>query len=874
MSRLRRIANLFSRSRIEHEIDAELLSHIQLRIDDNLAAGMSPEDARRDALLRFGNRAVIKESAVGMDAALILDSIWSDIAYACRQFVKNPGFAITAILVLALGICASVAIFAFVDAVLIRPLPYANPSRLVGLYESTPLGPRFHLSYLDYLDWKQMNHVFADLEGFDNNPAALHTPDGAQSVDTAEIGAGFFRMLGIAPILGRDFRSGEDTMDAPRTVILSYSAWQKRFGGRQDILGQTVTLDDTASVVVGVLPQGFQFAPAGAAEFWMPMHHSLKPDDRGGHGMTAFARLKDGVSFETASANMSAIAARLAKQYPDADEGRGATVVPLTEIVIGSLRPTLLLLLCGAALLLLIACVNVSGLLLVRFQSRQREISVRGALGATPARLIRQFATEAIVLTTAGTSLGLASGFATIRLLRQLVPRNMLEAMPYLNGPGLNPHVLLFAIAIALASAALLSLIAVLRAPLSNLRPGLTENGRGVASTVWRHLGANLVILELCTATILLVAAGLLTKSFYKLLHTDLGLEPGHLAALRMWAPTTVSKDPQIVALGRRVISEVSRLPGVQSVALAHQIPIADVARGATTFQIVGRPHNANNDVNGRWVSAGFFNTIQARLASGRWFSETDDASHPHVAIINQALAQKYFPGEDAVGKLISFDDSQPHTQIVGVVENLREGSLDSNVQPAIYTPFDQTPDPGFYVVVRTAQPPQAILTSLEDTIHRIDRNILILSTETMEDRIGNLQSTWLHRSSAWLVGGFAAIALLLVVVGLYGVIAYSVSQRTREIGVRMALGARRSTVYRLILTEAGRLIAIGIGAGLAGAIAAAMLMSKLLYGTRPWDGITLAAVAIILAASAALASFIPARRASRVQPIEALRSE
>ena len=874
MSRLRRIANLFSRSRVERDIDAELISHIQMRIEDNLAAGMAPDEARRDALLRFGNCTAIKEHAVGIDTALLLDSIWSDIAYACRQFVKNSGFALTAVLVLALGISASVAIFAFVDAVLIRPLPYANPSRLVGLYESTPLGPRFHLSYLDYLDWQGMNRVFTSLEGFDNNPAALQTLDGVERVDSALVGAGFFRMLGVNPILGRDFRPGEDTMSAARTVILSYSAWQKRFGGRQDVLGKTVTLDDTTSVVVGILPQGFQFAPAGAAEFWMPFHNSLKPEDRGGHGMIAFARLKDGVSIEAASANMSAIAAQLAKQYPDADEGRGATVLPLTEIIVGSLRPTLLLLLSGAVLLLLIACVNVSGLLLIRFQSRQREIAVRGALGATPARLIRQFATEAIVLTAAGSVLGLAAAFGTVRLLRHLLPPNMIAAMPYLDGLGLNSHVLFFAIAIALACTILLALIAILRAPLSNLRPGLTEGGRGTAATVWRHLGANLVVLELCTATILLVAAGLLTKSFYKLLHTDIGLQPDHLASLRMWAPTGLTKDEQLIALARRVITEMSHLPGVQSAAIARQIPIADVARGATTFQIIGRPHDANNDVNSREVSAGFFSTIRARLLRGRWFAETDDAAHPRVAIVNHSFAQKYFPGEDAVGKLIRFEDSQAPTQLIGVIENMKEGSLDSDVQPAIYTPFNQSPGPSYYVVVRTVQPPETILPSLQQTIHQIDRNILIISTETMDDRIGNLQATWLHRSSAWLVGGFAATALLLAVVGLYGVIAYSVSQRTREIGVRIALGAQRGTVYRLILTEAGRLIAIGIGAGLMGAIGAAMLISKLLYGTRPWDAVTLASVAIILAIFATLASFIPARRAARVQPTEALRSE
>jgi macrolide transport system ATP-binding/permease protein len=876
MSLLRRTLNLLSRSRVDREIDIELASHIEMRIEDNLAAGMTPEDGRRDALLRFGNRTATKERVVNMDVAPFLASVWSDVSYTCRQLVRNPGFASTAILVLALGICASVAIFAFVDAVLITPLPYKSPSRLVGLFESTPLGPRFHLSHLDYLDWQKLNHVFTSVEAFDQNTLALKTATGVQRTDGVTVGAGFFRLLGITPILGRDFRPGEDTAGAPRTVILTYSAWEKRFGKQPDVLGKTVTLNGATSVIVGVLPQWFQFAPAGPAEFWMPLQSSPKPEERGEHGMIAFARLRDGVSLQIASADMSTIAQLLAKQYPDADEGRGATVVPLTELIVGSLRPTLLLLLSGAALLLLIACVNVSGLLLVHLQSRQRELAVRGALGASSARLTRQLTTEAVVLTSAGTSLGLGTAYGAIQLLRQLIPLDMLNTMPYLNGLGLKAHVLLFAAAVGLACALLLSLIAIARAPLSNLQSGLTAGGRGTAGTVWRHLGANMVVLELCTAMVLLAGAGLLCKSLYKVLHTEIGLQPDHLAVVRMWAPPSrYSKDEQIIALARHVMDEVRRLPGVQSVAVAHQIPLANLAGGSSTFEIIGSPRRQeNNEANSRQVSSSYFTTVQARLFAGRWFTETDDASRPHVAIVNRVFAQKYLAGEDPVGKSIRFDASQPPIEIVGIVDNINEGPPDADVQPALYTPFNQGPDGGFFVIVRTAQTPGAILTALEEAIHGVDPNILTVRAETMEGRIHNLESTWLRRSAAWLSGGFAAMALLLGVVGLYGVIAYSVSQRTREIGVRIALGAQRGSVYRLILAEAGRLIAAGVGIGLLAAIGTATLMSKLLFRTQPWDGGTLAAVASILAIFAISASFIPARRAAAVEPTEALRAE
>jgi predicted permease len=876
MSLLRRISNLFFRSKIGREIDAELHSHIEMRIEDNLTAGMSPADARRDALLRFGNPSSVKERVTGADAALTLDSLWSDLRYACRQLWKNPGFACTAILVLGLGMCAGIAIFAFVDAVLVKPLPYQAPSQLLGLFESTPLGPRFHLSYLDYMDWKRQNKVFRSLEAYDSLFLALNTATGTQRVDGATVGAGFFRTLGVTPIVGRDFRAEEDTPSAPRTVILSYTTWQNRYGKREDVLGQVVTLGGASYVIIGVLPPEFHFAPAGPAEFWTPLRESPDPNNRGNHGLFAIARLKDGVTLELASSEMSSIAQRLAKQYPDSDGGRGATVLPLTEVIVGSLRPILLLLLSGALLLLLIACVNVSGLMLVHSESRRHEIAVRGALGASRMRLIRQFVTEGVMLAAAASLIGVCATYGAIHLLTHLVPVKMQMDMPYLKGPGLNLHVMGFAAVIGLATAILFSLTPVLRLSLTDVRGGLMEGGRSGVGTVWRHLGANLVVLELCIAMVLLVAAGLLGKSFYRLLHTDIGVQPDHLAMMRLSAPHSgYAKDELMVALARRVMEETGRLPGVQSVAVAHQVPVGDVAAGNTTFEILGQPqHGSGNESSSRQVSSGYFSTVQARLSRGRYFSETDDASKPRVMIVNQSFARKYFAGEDPIGKRIRYDGSQPAIEIVGIVTDIKEGPLDAEVQPVLYTPFNQEPDNAFFVVARTAQAPQELLKSLEGTVHQIDPDILTFNAETMEDRINRSQSTYLHRSSAWLVGGFAAMALLLGVVGLYSVVAYSVSRRTREIGVRMALGAQRSSVYQLILKEAGRLTGIGILAGLVCSVVMGSLMRKLLFGTQPWDAGTLAGVAIVLAVSALFASYIPARRAASVDPVEALRVE
>jgi len=531
----------------------------------------------------------------------------------------------------------------------------------------------------------------------------------------------------------------------------------------------------------------------------------------------------------------------------------------------------------GAGLLLLIACVNVTSLVLARCESRRREIAVRGALGASSARLMRQFATEGLVLVAAATSLGLISAGWAMQLPAKLIPQGMMAGMPYLQDLGLNNHVLAFGFSIAFLAAVLFTVTPTLRLSLSDLRQGLAEAGRGSAGTLWRRFGSNLVVLELAIAMVLLAGAGLLGRSFYRLLHVDLGFQSDHLALLYVVAPDThYAKDEQIIALGRQIVSRVASLPGVKSAGIASRIPLS--GNGNTDWiRFVGRPYNGeHNEVNERDVSSAYLATLQTKLLRGRYFTDTEDASKPSVVIINQALARKYFPGEDPIGQQIGDTELSPKSirQIIGVVDDVREGSLDSEIMPAEYLPFNQGPGTFFAVVVRTSQDEASVLPALVATIHQIDPGIGTAGEQTMTERANNSQTAYLHRSSAWLVGGFAAMALLLGVVGLYGVVAYSVSQRTREIGVRMALGAERRSVYRLILTEAGWLAALGIGVGLAGSVAAATLMRKLLFGTQAWDVPTLAAVAAVLAGAALLASYIPARRAASVDPVEALRVE
>lgn len=872
---LMRLWGLPRQKRQDQEFAEEIAAHLQMHMEDNLRSGMDPERARREALLKLGGIETTMQAHREGNTLPLVEMLWQDLRYTTRQLRKNPAFAVTAILVLTLGIGATVGIFAFADAALIKPLPYREPSRLLVIFGSTPLGPRFHLSFPDYYDFKKLNQVFSSFDVYDPNGFMLATPTGAQQAPGARVSAGFFRTLGVAPMLGRDFALGEDTPSAARTVMLSYAAWQNRYGKRADILGQTVMLDGNPNTIVGVLPKDFHFAPAEPAEFWTAEHD--ESSCRGCHWLFGIVRLKDGVTMEMAAANMTSIANQLAQQYPESNSSQGANVLALPDVIVGDIRPIILMLLGGAGLLLLIASVNVASLLLVRTQSRKREIAVRGALGASRKRLLGQFVTEGMVLSAAATAIGLTAADGAIHVLLRLIPSDTLAGMPYLQGLGLTPHVLGFTLAISLFSVVIFSLTPIVSMSRDEMRAGLTEGSRGASGTVWHKFGANLVVVELATAVILLVGAGLLGKSLYRLLQVDPGLRPNNVATLELSVPRTkYSNDAKSIALERQILDRITALPGVISAAITNKLPVGD-GDFTTSFIVVGRAtHGEHNEVAFRIVSTDYFKTLQARLLEGRYFTAAEDATKPHVALINRALARRYFPGEQPVGKSINFDGAKPDQamQIIGIIDDIREGPLDTDARAAFYVPFEQHALPFFSIVARTSVDAQSLMPSLIAAMHQIDADIAAFGAATMDQRIHDSPPEYLHRASAWLVGSFATLALLLSVVGLYGVTAYSVSQRTREIGVRIALGAQRSMVYRLVLKQAARLIGVGLVAGLAGSIAAASLMRNLLFGTQAWDTFTLAIVVVVLGTSALAASYLPARRAASVDPMEALRSE
>jgi macrolide transport system ATP-binding/permease protein len=878
---MRRLGGVFSAGRREQEFARELEGHLQMHIDDNVRAGMTAEEARRDAMLKLGGLEMTRQAYRERGTVPWLEALMQDVRFGGRQLRRSPGFTATAVMMLTLGIAASVAIFAFVDAALLKPLPYPSPASLVDVTETIAVFPHANLSYLDYLDWKRMNRSFRSLDVYAGAGYLLENASGTEPVRGARVSDGFFRTLGVAPLLGRDFFTGEDLPSGPSTVILSYATWQRRYAGRKDVIGQVVSLSGIPYTIVGVMPQSFVFAPHNDAEFWAPFHAMGECDFRRScHGLLGVARLKDGVTVQAALADTSAIAKQLEAQYPATNRGQGASVLPLAKVIVGDVRPVLLILLGGAGLLLLIACMNVSSLLLVRSESRKREIAVRSALGASPSRLNRQFMTEGVLLVGISVVLGVAASYGASQALLRLLSKDMLIHMPYLNGVGLNLRVLSFAAAIAVLATLVFSLTPILRLSFMEMREGLSEGGRGAAGVLWRRIGANLVVFELAIAMVLLVGAGLLGKSFYHLLHVNLNFDPEHLATMQVELPETVYMKPdRIVAVRRQISERVAALPGVVAVS-ATSLPPTSGNGNTAWIRFVGRTYNGvHNEVNERDVTGNYFSTLKTRLLHGRFFNEDDDASKPLVAVINQSLANQYFPGEDPIGKRIGDSDLSPKSirTVVGVVEDLRESSLDTDTLPAIYYNAETPQDSDgtyFHLMVRTSGSEAVLLPSLVSAVRGVDRGIGVSDESTMVQVINESQTAYLHRSSAWLVGGFAVLALLLGAVGLYGVIAYSVGQRTREIGVRMALGAQRGSVLQLILREGGRLAAWGIACGLVCSLVMTTLLRSMLFGVRSWDVVTFAGVAVVLATAALLASYIPAHRAASINPVEALRAE
>lgn len=869
-----RMRSLFRRHAVDQDLDEELRFHLEREVEERVKDGESPSEARRAAFREIGGMQQRREECRDTRGWNWLDDIRNDLRFGLRQLGRDPQFALTATLILALGICACVSIITLVDAAILKPLPYRNPERLLAIYEKTGDCIYCNLSVPDYQDWKQRNRTLASLDVFQGRLVTMAAKTGAVPVRSARVSAGFFRTLGAGVTLGRDFIDGEDRPGAPLTAILSHSAWQQHFGGDAAVIGRSVTLNRLPRTIVGVLPRDFHFAPAGTAEFFLPFQPESECDARRScHGIYGIGRLRDGVSPQAALQDLTAIASQLEKEYPNSNLNQGANVRTLTESLVGDIRPVLMLLAAGAALLLTIAVVNVAGLLLVRGESRTREVAVRSALGASMQRLTAQFATESFLLVSIAGAAGLAAAGFVARLLVGLMPEDMLAALPFLADLTWNWRTVCFGGLILLVSALMFAAAPSARLWMQKLRAGLQESARGTTGRVWRNFGSRLAVLQLAVALVLLTAAGLLAKSLDQLLSVRLGFDPRTLQSVSVAATDPKYRGGDAASrLVRTMLEQARAVPGVQSAGAVSNGDLVTHNGNTTWIWVEGRDHLDDRiEAPQRDVTPTYFATIGAKLAAGRHFSEDDIAGKPDVAIVNQAFAQRFLANQDPLRARLH-KRTERRIQIVGVVEDIRQGPLNTPIPPVLYRPFDQSSDSYFTLTVRAQG--DGALPAIETAARQVDPDIVTRQASTVADSIRRSQAAYLQRSMAWLVGLFAGAALLLALVGLYGVTAYSVSQRRREFGVRIALGAQTGEIFRMVARESAKLAAAGILIGLALSALLSNLIRQLLFQVSPWDLGTIATIVLLLGALSQAASLEPARQAASVDPAESLRCE
>jgi putative ABC transport system permease protein len=802
-----------------------------------------------------------------------------DLSYAVRQLLKSPTFSVIAILAIALGVGANTAIFSVVNAVLLRPLPYQSPDRLVTILEDydRPVAPG------NVADWRAQNHVFEDIGSAEAWTANLSKTGQAESVKALKVSPNLFPILGVQPMLGRFFASDEDQTGSEHVVILSRGLWQRRFGGNPDIVGQPITLQGQSYTVAGVMPAGFQFAPfwATKAELWVPLALGERAASRDGSSLRTFARLKPGVSLEQARSEMTTITARLEQQFPGTN--RNVTVQLLKDKVVGDIRPALLVLLAAASFVLLIACANVAHLLMARGAARQREIAVRATLGAERWRIVRQFLTESLLLALLGGAAGLLLAFWSIRVLTALLQ----TSLPRAESITLDSSVLLFTAAVSILTGIIFGVVPAWRASGVNLRDALQETGRGSGESLGRNrLRSVLVASEFALAFLLMIGAGLMVRTLFALHAVDPGFEPHHvLSAVVSIAGSEEAQPAKRFSFYQQVLERVAALPGVESVSAINHVPLAGDTWGFP-FSIEGRPASRPGDSPNalyRVILPGYFRTMGISLQQGRDVSESDSMGAPGVVIINQRMAQKYWPGENPIGKRITLDSPKNANwlTVIGVAQNAKQDVWTAAPRPEMYLSLLQSDaylqDPSSHfqyitLVVRTTRDPAMIADDMRTVVAALDKNVPVSEVETMDEVVAGLNAQ--PRFELWLLGSFAGLAVLLAALGIYGVMSYSVSRRTHELGVRMALGAAQHDVVRLVIHQAMSLALAGSFAGLVAAICLARTMSSFLYGVRPIDLPTYGVAAAAIAGVALLAGYLPARRATHIDPVTALRYE
>jgi len=883
---LLRFCGLFNRRRRDRELYDELESHLQLHIEDNLRAGMDSEEARRRAHIMLGGVEATKERYRDRRGLPLLEALTQDLRYSLRSLGKNPGFTIVAALTLALGIGSNTAVFSVMNSVVLNPLGYKDPDRLVRLWEKSNSLERGALAYPNYRDWKEGSNSFEAMAAYRDSAFSLTGRDDAERISGRHITFDFLSTLGAAPALGRDLGPDDDRLGANLVVLISDGLWTRRFGRDPSILGKNVVLNDDNYAVIGVLPPGFHFY--SDADVLTPLNAKRDPylETRAIHpGIQAIARLRPDVSIAKASADLGAIAARLGEQYPDTNKGSSVAIASLYSDIVGDAQRLLLMLLVAVGLVLLIACANVANLTLARAASREREIAIRAALGASRSRVARMLVTESLLLALLGGGLGLLTAFWGTGLALRALP----SVLPRAGEIKVDIRVLLFTLGASILTGVVFGLAPALRAARADLNDTLKEGGRTGAGGRNSKVRTMLAAAEIALALILLVGSGLLVRSIANLRGVNPGFDPANLLSFRVsLAPGVFSDGAKVRGFYRDFLRSVGDLGGVQAVAATSVAPLNGYAIGFPFYES-GRTPPAQGDLptaNAYLATSGYLETMRIPLIAGRFFDDRDTEKTPAVTVIDENLAKQYFPGEDPVGRRLTIAAGKDYSfelQIIGIVGHVKQENLDTQAgsmfPTQLYTSLAQLSDSGLAgfardmnFVVRTGSDPAGYLSSIRSQLNAIAPNQVLYGASPMQELISNSLAE--RRFVLFVLGLFSIVALALASVGVYGLVSYSVAQRTHEIGIRIALGAGRRQVLAMVLGDGAKLAALGIGLGAIGALIFARFVSSFLFGVSATDPATFVSIASALAVVALVASFVPARRALRVDPMLALRHE
>ncbi|MGH9642404.1 MAG: ADOP family duplicated permease [Terriglobales bacterium] len=877
------IVTWLSPRRVEQDFDHELEAHLEMLIEENLRRGMPPEEAKRAARIRMGGRTQLKETNRELRGLPLLETFLQDTRYAFRMLRKNPGFTAIAVLTLALGIGANTAIFSVVYAILLKPLPYAHPNELFTAFQANKQQgiAETGCSWPNFEEWWAQNDVFSELAGGVAHQLTLTGRGEPSVVKTSVVTAEFFSLLGVKPLAGRIFLSADGKQGATPVALISEELWRGRFGADLNVIGSSINLDERPFTVVGIMPAGFPTPFFNTRqEVWIPLAQdpvfSTFMPKRGAHLVPVIVRLKPGVSLAQAQAEMDSISQTLAREFPAENKGWTVRLVPLQKEIVGDVRTALLVLLGAVGLVLLIACANIANLLLTRATSRAREIAVRATLGAGRARIIRQLLSETAVLGLLGGIAGIALAYWGVQALSSLLP----SSLPQMNPVRVDDWVLGFALLLSGVASCVFGLAPAWFAANSNLQSSLREGGgRAGESRNRRRARSFLAATEIALAMVLLVGAGLLLRSFAKLTAVSPGFDAQHIMDADISLPQfQYPKPQQWAAFSEELLARIQSEPGLQDTAVAVPRPIVD-GKVTLPFDIAGEPPSsagASRRADYVSISPNYFRVMEIPLLSGRLFDRHDSSSAPRVTIISQQTARVYFPNQNPLGKQLTFgfdpSGGDATREIVGIVGDVRDASLGKEPGPMMYVPYAQASFWGANLVVRSTLSTASVAAVIRQDVHEIDKDLPVTDVAKMPDLID--ASIAQPRFRTFLLGLFAAMALVLAATGIFGVISYSVSRRTNEIGIRVALGASHTAILRMVFRETLALALAGISLGIPCALAAAYLLRHMLFNVSISDPATLVVVTLTLAAVAALAGYIPARRAIRVDPMVALRYE